>query len=218
MIVQELVGDVTSPTVGIIGHGVNCQGVMGSGVAKAIREKFPQAYTEYKKLCDRTKPESLLGVTQLVQITDDLYVANMFTQLNYGADGKQYASIVAIREAISSLRYQREDLLKKRYQGTIDQAVEALDTVLDSWGVMLNTDGACARGKVIRSELENIIATLNNAYEDDGVTTEYALPVHLPLIGCGLGGLEWNHVRDVIDTKHGGPLPVTIYHYQTPNA
>ena len=34
----------------IIVHGVNCQGKMNSGVAKAIREAFPVVYEEYMKL------------------------------------------------------------------------------------------------------------------------------------------------------------------------
>ena len=35
-----------------LAHGTNCHGVMGSGVAKAVRNKFPEAYTEYKTLCE----------------------------------------------------------------------------------------------------------------------------------------------------------------------
>lgn len=29
---------------GVIAHGVNCTGAMNSGVAKAIREKWPEVY------------------------------------------------------------------------------------------------------------------------------------------------------------------------------
>ena len=31
----------------IIVHGCNAQGVMGAGVAKAIRTKYPEAYSNY---------------------------------------------------------------------------------------------------------------------------------------------------------------------------
>ena len=34
----------------IIAHGCNAQGVMGSGVAKAIKEKWPGAYKEYRQI------------------------------------------------------------------------------------------------------------------------------------------------------------------------
>ena len=42
-------GDLLTTDADIIVHGCNCQGVMGSGVAKQIKEKFPNAYTIYKQ-------------------------------------------------------------------------------------------------------------------------------------------------------------------------
>ena len=41
--------DITKSNADYICHQVNCQGVMGSGVAKAIRDKWPQVYEEYKR-------------------------------------------------------------------------------------------------------------------------------------------------------------------------
>ena len=32
----------------VIARQVNCQGVMGSRVAKQIRDKYPEVYTQYK--------------------------------------------------------------------------------------------------------------------------------------------------------------------------
>lgn len=37
-------GDLLKATEDAIGHGCNCRKTMGSGVAKAIRAKWPQAY------------------------------------------------------------------------------------------------------------------------------------------------------------------------------
>lgn len=34
-----------------IGHGVNTQGLMGAGIAKEFRRRFPSMFTEYKHLC-----------------------------------------------------------------------------------------------------------------------------------------------------------------------
>ena len=39
-------GDILSVANGIIVHQVNAQGVMGSGLAKQIREKYPMAFDE----------------------------------------------------------------------------------------------------------------------------------------------------------------------------
>ncbi len=39
-------GDLFATDIKTIVHGCNAQGVMGSGVAKSIRENFPKAYDE----------------------------------------------------------------------------------------------------------------------------------------------------------------------------
>ena len=49
--------DIFDSGADIICHQVNCQGVMGSGLAKQIRERYPIVYEEYKKWCDESKPE-----------------------------------------------------------------------------------------------------------------------------------------------------------------
>lgn len=40
-------GNLLDATSGIIVHGCNAQGVMGSGVAKAVKAKYPGAYQKY---------------------------------------------------------------------------------------------------------------------------------------------------------------------------
>lgn len=93
---------------GIVAHGVNCRGVMGSGVAKALRAAHPSIYPPYKRLCDASEAtgdlEALLGKAQLITLhniwtrarQEYLSVANCFTQLNYGNDGRVYADADAI--------------------------------------------------------------------------------------------------------------------------
>jgi O-acetyl-ADP-ribose deacetylase (regulator of RNase III) len=101
-------GNLLDAQTDVIAHQVNCQGVMGSGVAKQIREKWTNVYTayraEYDLFTDLNKP--LLGNCQLVQINDNQYVANLFGQNYYGKDGKRYTSYDAIYEALTSLRQQ----------------------------------------------------------------------------------------------------------------
>ena len=40
-------------------HQVNCQGIMGSGVAKSIKNKWYQAFEDYKVVCDNIKTQKL---------------------------------------------------------------------------------------------------------------------------------------------------------------
>ncbi len=90
--------DITSIARGVVAHGCNCQGVMGSGVALAIREKWPSIYEPYKQLCAGFEDKSkLLKTCQVLHVTDDIYVANLFTQETYGYDGKKYAELSAVK-------------------------------------------------------------------------------------------------------------------------
>lgn len=113
--IRHLNQDVTTARQQIIVHQVNCKGRMGSGVAKAIKEKFPNVYTEYVKYCSRYgRPcvlNGLLGDCQIVEIDepnrnrpDKQYVANLFAQNDYGYDGKMYTSYDAFLKGIRTLK------------------------------------------------------------------------------------------------------------------
>lgn len=96
---QYEIKNITTIETGIIAHGVNCQGVMGSGVALAIKNKWPIVYVQYLS----TKPfgRSLLGNTFLVTIDEPnrLFVANCYTQEFYGSRGV-FASPEAVRSSL----------------------------------------------------------------------------------------------------------------------
>lgn len=210
MIVKEIQGDITTATHGIIAHGVNCQGVMGSGVALAIRNRWPKVFEEYKAVCDenRLNRRDLLGHTQLVQVGPSLYVANMFTQYDYGREGKQYASLQAVADAFINLEAQRHELVldDESVQKQVRAVFEAIRTVFKD---VPDNENAMRQGEYL---LTAKIAALT-AYDAHTAVDDYFLyPVHTPLIGCGLGGLDWNDVRPLIDTKSAG-MPVIINHF-----
>lgn len=96
MIIKYETGDIANVNRGIILHGVNCQGVMGSGVAKALKDKYPQIYTSYQNYIYHTDKEELLGSIDPVSINENLSIINCFTQVFYGYDKKKYVSYDAI--------------------------------------------------------------------------------------------------------------------------
>lgn len=50
---QYIKGDLFSaPKGSILCHSCNAQGVWGGGIAATFKEKFPEAYREYKDYCD----------------------------------------------------------------------------------------------------------------------------------------------------------------------
>lgn len=98
-------GDITQSKCDFICHCVNCQGKMGSGVAKSLKEKYPLIYNAY---CDFVKKngigKNLLGKIQVVEvITNNINIVNMFCQEYYGYDGKKYVSYDAIAVAFNNL-------------------------------------------------------------------------------------------------------------------
>ena len=98
-------GDITQSKSNFICHCVNCQGKMGSGVAKALKEKYPLVFSAYNGFVQENGiGRNLLGKIQVVQVTnDDINVVNMFCQEYYGYDGRKYVSYDAIVVAFNKL-------------------------------------------------------------------------------------------------------------------
>lgn len=68
-----------------IGHGVNCVGVMGAGIAKPIKEMFPNNYANYKAAC---QGGFLVPGETLVCVEYGLTLFNMATQRKPGRDAR----------------------------------------------------------------------------------------------------------------------------------
>lgn len=110
--------DITETDCGVIAHGVNCQGAMGSGVALAIMTKWPSIRESYM----RYKPgRQNLGNVDFVDVDPcgllperksryngetipmNLVVANCFTQEYFGGDGKKYADPEAVAKCLANV-------------------------------------------------------------------------------------------------------------------
>lgn len=95
-------GNILDSGADVICHQVNCMGKMNSGIAKAIRERWPEVYTRY-----RIKYEcevDLLGQIQPVIINANKAVINMFAQYNYGYDGRRYTSYDAFWSCLGEIK------------------------------------------------------------------------------------------------------------------
>ena len=117
--IHEVKGNLLDTKCDYICHQVNCMGKMNSGVAKAIREKWPAVFKRYEELCESwhawahahhpQEPEqhaasAMLGRVQLVQVEEDQIVINLFGQGTYGYDGKRYTSYDAFWMALGEIR------------------------------------------------------------------------------------------------------------------
>ena len=99
--VREETGNLVTGKYPVFCHQVNCKGVMGAGVAKAIRNEYPEVYHEYKFLC--SNGNASLGKIQPVVTSDGRICVNMFAQYSYGRDGV-YTNYEAFRACLEELR------------------------------------------------------------------------------------------------------------------
>ena len=75
------VGDIFEEvTEGYIMHGCNAQGVMGSGVAKIVKDRYFEAFKVYAQ----QHPHYILGEVIPKKVTDDLVIVNAITQDQFG--------------------------------------------------------------------------------------------------------------------------------------
>ena len=107
--VKHIKGDIFQSNADVILHQVNCQGVMGSGIAKQVREKYPVVYETYKELCNQDTPKNLLGIAQPVKANDKTIIVNIFAQENFGYDGKCYTDYDALRKGFETVRDNNKD-------------------------------------------------------------------------------------------------------------
>lgn len=99
----------------IIVHGCNCQNTMGSGIAKEIRERYPDAYDADTSFANRFveyTPEQRLGnYSECKAITADLdksvfKIINAYTQVNFmprGVDHFEYESFNLILRKLAAI-------------------------------------------------------------------------------------------------------------------
>jgi O-acetyl-ADP-ribose deacetylase (regulator of RNase III) len=139
-------GSILEATEDIIGHQVNCQGVMGAGLAAQIRSKHPKVYEKYMELVNNYDDKVfLLGQTQVISVSKDRCVANLFGQLTYGRTG--------IHTSYKHL-YESLDKLKRK-------AIKHDKTVAIPYGLGSGLAGG---------DWEMVYGIINKVFEDYDVT------------------------------------------------
>lgn len=100
--------DILSVNEGMVVHQVNCVGVMGAGLALDIKRKWRKVFYQYKLHVENGVQ---LGDVQFVQITDSIYVCNMFSQKYYGKDkGMLYTNYDAMEKGFRTINDKSKEL------------------------------------------------------------------------------------------------------------
>ena len=97
-------GNIVTGDYPIFCQQVNCKGVMGAGLAKQIRAKYPAVYAEYAELCEEHKDKDLLGHVQYVYDLglNNRICVNMFAQNGFGRD-KRHTDYNAFKSCLNEL-------------------------------------------------------------------------------------------------------------------
>lgn len=91
-------GSILDVRRGVLAHQVNCRGKMGAGLAKAIRDRWPRVFFEYRR-----KLESRgwrVGDCQCIQVEKDIWVANVAGQDAYGREPRLYTNYDGLRRGL----------------------------------------------------------------------------------------------------------------------
>lgn len=104
--IKTVHGDVLAVERGIILHGCNAQGVMGSGIARQVKEQFPVAYTKYK-MTEQGEGLKLGTISVASIVPKQKYIINCITQNLYGEYQRQvdYEAVAkCMEELVDRLR------------------------------------------------------------------------------------------------------------------
>lgn len=96
---RETEGDLFESGLPAIGHGCNCKGAMGAGIADEFRRRYPEMFWQYRWRCD--KGMFTLGGYYAWVAPGGQVILNLATQPNPGPT----ASLSAIRRAVGSALY-----------------------------------------------------------------------------------------------------------------
>lgn len=105
MTVQYMTGDLFAiPDMQVLAHGCNCAGVMGAGIARSFRTRYPAMYLVYQRKCRASVTPLSLGDAWVWRDAALPWVANLATQVRPGSR----AIPAAIRTSLHALRQQCE--------------------------------------------------------------------------------------------------------------
>jgi len=88
--------DYSRPVVSAIAHVCNCQGVMGSGLALAIKTRYPEAYAAYKNRRVEVHRRATTWHNVVREIRPGKHIYNLHAQDFYGKDGRRYLNYEAL--------------------------------------------------------------------------------------------------------------------------
>ena len=138
MSIEVRQGDLFASGASGLAHGCNCRGVMGAGIARSFRDRWPVMYAEYRERCQDGR--FILGEVFAYETgdwpTNGLVIFNLATQLDPGP----HANLYAIEQSVTTmLALARERVVEEVALPRIGAGIGGLD-----WAEVQRTLEACA--------------------------------------------------------------------------
>ena len=109
--IKIIEGNLFDSKANIICHQTNTYGVMGSGVAAEVKNRYPHVFKSYRK--DYEDGKLKLGYVNFSLAKQGQIIANMCGQDKYGYDGKRYTNYEALQKCMNEVvnyAYQTYDI------------------------------------------------------------------------------------------------------------
>lgn len=165
--ITKKIGNLLAVERGILVHGCNCLGMMGSGVARLIRDKWTGVYLAYRD--------------------------------EYCATGLKLGDVQFIGSALQSRAARANRHLSK----------EILELPKDLIVANAMTQYDCGHHPdVVYADYDAIFAAFARIRL---VARDTGLPVHFPLIGCGLANGKWDRVSEMIEAALGDDIEAILW-------
>ena len=114
--IETKIGNLLNVKTGHLVHGCNAQGIMGSGVAVAVKNTYPEAYRNYRDFFD--VEGLILGRAYPVEVSLQLVVWNAITQNNFGS-ATRMVSYDAIETCFRQINQNINDRLDRFRSGDL---------------------------------------------------------------------------------------------------
>lgn len=94
-------GDIFTTTQPALGHGVNIRGVMGAGIAKTVRQNYPDVYKLYREKC-QTREFGVGEVLPVFSVQGDpnRWIFNLSTQDDPGPSARYEWVEASVRKSL----------------------------------------------------------------------------------------------------------------------
>lgn len=120
---KEINGNILDIQKGIICHQTNCLGIMGGGLAKQMKDKYPDVYDNYHNYCKTFKNnlDKIFGTSYIYKINNDLTIASVFGQKEIGYKAtdydKTYTALLDLKNIIKKCKLENLNVYFPKFMG-----------------------------------------------------------------------------------------------------